>query len=233
MAEPFESAHERWLQSHLEGRTGERRGRLTRKRYAETLFLRQVWWPLFGSFDALHPEYEVADWRGRSYFADFVWLPGSGEKLVFEVKGFGPHVTEMDRRGYCEELNRETFLQGLGYRVISIPHDDVASRPDVVQSLLRMVLSRFQPIRKSRARPSLIEREIMLLAFSCAGVLRGVDVATHLDVSHRTAVRYLQRLCEKGVLEALRNGAKGERVTEYRVIKEKQGLLGLWQWDEG
>ncbi|WP_309120804.1 hypothetical protein [Paenibacillus sp.] len=224
MAEKFESAHERWLQSHLDRRTGERRGRLARKRYAETLFLRQVWWPLFGSFDALHPEYEVADWRGRSYFADFVWLPGSGEKLVFEVKGFGPHVTEMDRRGYCEELNRETFLQGLGYRVVSIPHDDVASRPDVVQSLLRMVLSRFRAAGEPVTRSRWMEKEILLLARSQLGTIRPLDVERHLKVNHRTAVRQLKDMCESGWLRPVRNGSNGERIVRYELAK-----LEIWE----
>ena len=64
------------MERHLSARSGERQGRLKRGHgHAEQLFLHNVWWPLRGDFGDLHPEYEVLDWRGRSYFADFAYLP--------------------------------------------------------------------------------------------------------------------------------------------------------------
>ncbi|MOA03382.1 hypothetical protein D3C78_1228860 [compost metagenome] len=90
-----------------------RRERLIRgKRHGETLFLRNVWWPLFECFDDLHPEYEIPDWRGRSYFGDFAYLPDP-LKFMIEIKGYGPHVRDMDRVKYTHELNRELYLQSL------------------------------------------------------------------------------------------------------------------------
>ncbi|HZG75113.1 MAG TPA: hypothetical protein VEZ72_04590 [Paenibacillus sp.] len=172
----FETAHEAWLQSHIERRTGERRARLLQKRYAETLFLRKVWWPIFGSFEGLHPEYEVLDWRGRPYYADFVWVWGT-VRIVIEVKGYGPHVEQMERKKYCEELNRETFMHGAGLLVISVPHDDVERRPEVIESLLRMVLSRYRSEDAPVSRIQLAEREIVLLAHTLGGAVRPIDVA--------------------------------------------------------
>lgn len=63
----FEQSYEEFIHRHLSGRSGERKGRLERgHRYAEALFLRNVWWPFRGDFSDLHPEYEVLDWRVRS-----------------------------------------------------------------------------------------------------------------------------------------------------------------------
>lgn len=94
----FEKSHADFIQNHLQRRTGERRGRLERgHREAERLFCRNIWWPLQGDFDDLHPEFEVLDWRGLSYFCDFVWLTRT-VKLIIEIKGFGPHVRDMDRQ---------------------------------------------------------------------------------------------------------------------------------------
>ncbi|SDO00372.1 hypothetical protein SAMN04487897_10740 [Paenibacillus sp. yr247] len=60
----FEKAHQAFLERHLHLRTGERKGRLLRgHNYAEKLLLQNVWWPLFGSLDQLHPEYEIYDWN--------------------------------------------------------------------------------------------------------------------------------------------------------------------------
>lgn len=73
----YEQAHEAFIEKHLASRNGERRGRLERgHRHAEEMFLQNVWWPLRGDFNDLHPEYEVLDWRGRSYFADYAFCRG-------------------------------------------------------------------------------------------------------------------------------------------------------------
>ena len=83
MAMGFEAAHSDFIQNHIIQRTGERRGRLERgHREAEMLFCRNVWWPLRGNFNDLHPEFEVLDWRGISYFCDFAWLPGYVKLII-------------------------------------------------------------------------------------------------------------------------------------------------------
>ncbi len=93
----FEVSYEAFMQHHLQSRNGERKGRLERGHLeAEKLFCQRVWWELRGNFDGLHPEYEVIDWRGKSYFCDFAWLTPH-VKLLIEIKGFGPHVRDMDR----------------------------------------------------------------------------------------------------------------------------------------
>ncbi|WP_106769476.1 hypothetical protein [Paenibacillus faecalis] len=213
----FEATHARWIDAHLAQRTGERKGRLERgHQHGETLFLRNVWWPLVGNFDQLHPEYEVLDWRGRSYFADFAWLPGH-VKMIWEIKGYGPHVRDMDRKKYCNELNREIFLQSLGFRVVSFAYDDVNQRPELCITLLRMLLSRYQPRHAPVQMESVIQKEIILLAFSLARPLRPIDVQTHLSINHRTAVRHLQSLCAVGWFKPLNR--QGTRVRQYVLTR--------------
>ncbi|MFD1772506.1 DUF559 domain-containing protein [Paenibacillus rhizophilus] len=156
-----EEAHAAFIEYHLQSRTGERKGRLKRgHRDAEKLFCRSIWWPLQGNFNNLHPEYEVLDWRGLSYFCDFAWLTPFA-KLIIEIKGFGPHVTDMDRKKYCNELNRETFLTAMGFQVISFAYDDVAHHPERTITLLRMVLSRYQSETSPVNLNSVAEREII------------------------------------------------------------------------
>ncbi|MEJ8306433.1 DUF559 domain-containing protein [Saccharibacillus sacchari] len=148
----FENMHEQFLSRHLQERSGERQDRLRRgHREAEKLFCRNVWWPLQKNFDHLHPEYEVTDWRGLNYFCDFVWMTPYA-KLAIEIKGFGPHVQDMDRRSYCRELNRETFLTAIGFQVISFAYDDVSQRPELCMTLLRMVLGRYRANEESGGR---------------------------------------------------------------------------------
>jgi hypothetical protein len=57
----FEWLYASFIANHAALRSGERKGRLLRGHaYAEKLFLQQVWAPLFGNFDNLHPEYEIS-----------------------------------------------------------------------------------------------------------------------------------------------------------------------------
>lgn len=221
----YEQAYEAYLARHLVSRTGERRGRLERgDRHAEGLFLRNVWWPLMGDFSDLHPEYEVLDWRGRSYFADFAFLPGA-VKLLFEIKGYASHVRDMDRQKYCNELNRETFLYGMGYQVISFAYDDVHQRPELCITLLRLALSRYQIVDAPRGRALLTEKEIIRLVIRQAGVVRPKDVADYFNLDPKTVRVMLMKLCEKGWLTPVKRGI-GVKNVGYKLARDV-----LYYWD--
>jgi hypothetical protein len=124
----------------------------------------------------------------------------------------------MDRKKYCNELNRETFLSAIGFQVISFAFDDVAQRPDLCITLLRMVLGRY--LSSAPGLKSAAEREIVRLACALARPLRPVDVEKHLGISHRTSVRTLQSLCGKGVFSPV-TGANGKHVVRY-VLQPKR-----------
>ncbi|MGG1552172.1 DUF559 domain-containing protein [Paenibacillus ferrarius] len=215
----FRNDHEAWITRHKTSRSGERRGRLERGHlHGETSFLRDVWWPVCGNLEDLHPEYEVMDWRGRSYFADFMWKP-PGAQLIIEIKGYAAHVRDMDRSKYCHELNRETFLHAMGYPVISFAYDDVEQRPELCQSLLRMVLSRYLPNSSAASRPVMAEKELLRLAVQQASCIRPVDVSRHFGIDHRTAVGMLKKLSAKGLLLPIERG-KTSRVMQYALTQE-------------
>jgi hypothetical protein len=219
-AKGYESAREGWLSSHIGRRSGERRGRLERGHaHGESLFLRNVWWAMRGMFEDLHPEYEVPDRRGRSYYADYAWLPFDGAvKLLIEIKGYGAHVRDMDRQKYCNELNRETFLKAMGYAVISFAYDDVEQRPELCIQLLRMVLSRYEPAKAPVSRGILAEKEIIRLAIHKCGSIRPKDVQEHYEVNVRTAMQMLKKLQDKGWLVPVQ-GAGGKRTVRYELAR--------------
>jgi hypothetical protein len=115
----------------------------------------------------------------------------------------------MDRKRYCDELNRELFLQSLGFRVVSFAYDDVAHRPVLCATLLRMLLGRYQAVAAPVGRSALMEKEVIRLAVQLARPIRPIDVEKHFAVSHRTAVSWLAALRAKGWLHPMRN-ATGE-----------------------
>lgn len=221
----YEQAHEAFIEKHLASRNGERRGRLERgHRHAEEMFLQNVWWPLRGDFNDLHPEYEVLDWRGRSYFADYAFLPGP-IKLLFEIKGYAAHVRDMDRLKYCNELNRETFLYGMGYQVISFAYDDVEQRPELCITLLRVVLSRYLIVDAPHGKLLFAEKEIMRLVVRQAGTVRPKDVAEYFALDPKTVRLMLMKLCEKGWLTPVTRGI-GVKYVEYKLARDV-----LYYWD--
>lgn len=221
----YEQAHEAFIEKHLASRNGERRGRLERgHRHAEEMFLQNVWWPLRGDFNDLHPEYEVLDWRGRSYFADYAFLPGP-IKLLFEIKGYAAHVRDMDRLKYCNELNRETFLYGMGYQVISFAYDDVEQRPELCITLLRVVLSRYLIVDAPHGKLLFAEKEIMRLVVRRAGTVRPKDVADYFALDPKTVRLMLMKLCEKGWLTPVTRGI-GVKYVEYKLARDV-----LYYWD--
>lgn len=217
----FEQAYDKFLRFHLASRSGERRGRLERgHQHGEMTFLAQVWWPLQGGFDGLHPEYEVQDWRGRSYFGDFAYFTGP-YRFIIEIKGYGPHVRDMDRKRYCDELNRELFLQAMGYRVISFAYDDVAERPEQCMMLLRMLLNRFRPAAAPAGPALLLEKEVLRYATALARPVRPVDLQKHMNVDHRTAVKYLAALKQKGWFTPVYAGARIMRYELKHMVWEQ------------
>lgn len=212
----FEAMHEQWLRSHLNRRTGERKNRLLRGHgHSEKLFLKRVWWPLFGHFAHLHPEYEVTDWRGQPYFLDFAWIRGQC-RFAFEIKGYGPHVQNTDRIRYRRELNRETFLQSLGFRVVNIPYDDLEENPEITKFLLKSLLAPYITSEEN-GKYTLAEREILKFAMLAGRPIRPSEIVRELSINYRTAVKVLQKLCDRGKLRPIVSSMSG-RVTRYEWV---------------
>lgn len=217
----FAEEHSKWLSDHKKRRKGERLDRLERgHRHGEQLFVERVWWPIFGHMDDLHPEYEVLDYRGRPYFVDLVWKPGV-VKFAIEVKGYGPHVQNTDRTRYRQELNRETYLQIAGYRVVSVPYDDLESAPELIVSLFKSLLAPSLLMNKqedgANHRYCRLERDILRMAAHTDGLIRPVDLVNELGLNPRTVRKYMSALCEKGKFRpVLAEGST--RVCRYEYI---------------
>lgn len=214
----FEDAHEEWLKFHLKQRTGERKDRLKRGHsYGETLFLQKIWWPIVGSFNDLHPEYEVADWRGTRFFVDLMLCVGD-VRIAFEIKGYGPHVEQADRTRYRRELNRELFLQAFGVKVVSVAVDELEQNADLVKSFVKMIILPYMGRREGIVSlESRMESEIIRLSIINGKVIRPIDVVNHLELCQNTAIKYLQQLSFKGKLRAIPSG-KTKRVNKYEYV---------------
>lgn len=216
----FVSEHENWLNHHLARRTGERLDALRRGHgYGNRLFVEKVWWGLVGHFLGLHPEYEVRDWQGRSYFVDFMWRVGD-VRIVFEIMDYGSHGT--DRTKYRRDLNRGLFLQSQDYILYYIALDELKENPGLVQSFLRSMLAPYLTAMNARTGAirrlySRTERDLMQLAIRHNRVIRPTQAAKELELHKITVIKICRELVDKGKLRAVTRGVAG-RVMYYEYI---------------
>jgi hypothetical protein len=222
----FSEEYNKWLEHHTQRRSGERKSRLERGHgHGERMFLERIWWPIFGNLNDLHPEYEVSDWRGRPYFIDFAWMPGQC-KFALEVKGYGPHVQNTDRIRYRHELDRETFLQILGFRVVSIPYDNLEAEPKLTINLLKSLFSPYMAVGLRDYTYTRIERETLLIALRLNRPIRPADLVKELEINRRTARFCLKSLCNKDKFRPILTG-KETKVVRYEFVRS---FTDDWIW---
>lgn len=218
----FEREHAAFIEKHAACRNGERKGRLLRGHgYGEKLLLQNVWWPVFGNFDHLHPEYEVYDRNRKSYFLDLAFTPPFG-LFNIECHGFQSHIKDMDREKFSYSLNRDTFLTALGWKMIHFSFDDIKDRPEICRSLLQLVIGPYL-LNKDSAGPALkIEKDLLLLAWKLGRPIRPKDVCDEWRINFRTSRKLLISLSEKGWLKPI---SKGKTVRYYELQPNTLNLL--------
>lgn len=156
-------------------------------------------------------------------------LCGNGEiKVAIEVKGYGPHVQQIDRTRYRQELNRETYLQIAGYQVVAVPYDDLESASDLTISLFKSLLAPSLLINTDELEHhyTRLERDIMRAVVRWNGMIRPVDLANGLRVHPRTIRKSLTRLCEKGKLRPV-PASGSSRICRYEYVPSIMNN-GLW-----
>lgn len=212
--------HERWIKRHAALRKGERLDALKRGHgYGNQLFAEQIWWPLVGHFLGLHPEYEVKDWRGRSYFVDFMWLVGS-MRIVFEIMDYGSHGT--DRTKYRQDMNRGLYLQAQDCLVYCISLDELKENPSFVLSVLRSIIAPYLAAVNGgtgvvERQYGKIERELMRAAIRNNRIVRPIEAARELELNNHTVIKYCRQLVQKGKFRAVERG-DAKRVNYYEYI---------------
>lgn len=215
----FGEVHERWIREHQKRRSGERLRRLNEGHaYAEKWFAETVWWPAFGSFDQLHPEYEVFDFKDGSRFLDFAYIQG-GVRICIEIDGFGPHRRDIDRRQFSDELTRQNHLVVDGWIVIRFSYDDVKEKPRHCQQLLLQLMGRLVgDQRKTGADLTLLEKEAVRMAFRQNGVTP-VELFRHLGMGRRKGMQLIDGLLEK---KWFIPASGSQRIRLYRLNGDRQ-----------
>jgi len=216
-----ERAYREWILKHRELRepTSERRRRLVeRDDHGEQLFAIDIWWQVLGSFEHLHPEYEVNDYRDGSRFLDFAYIRHPF-RISIEIDGFGPHQKNASRRRFSDDRFRQNQLVLDNWIVVRFSYDDLRERPRQCQQYIQQLLGKLYGLGRadalhlqlpSSARELLrwAQRRESVAAFSPK------DVEKMLGVSHCTALKYLKQLFQQGLVE---QASGGKRIRTYRL----------------
>jgi hypothetical protein len=209
----FEKAYQLWIESHLNRREGERKRRLLDgHRHAEKLFLQNVWWPAVGRLDHLHPEYQVYDLSNHFRFIDFAYIQ-SFFKIAFEVDGYGPHMKQISRRQFSDELLRQSFMAATGWIVLRFSYDDVADNPMACIHLIRLMMGRFYGTPESQNLLP-IEKEVIRTMIRQARPITPKEVSDEFKMDPRTTYKILKQLLDKQWIRP----AKGtKRIRSYHL----------------
>lgn len=212
--------YEEWLQKHTKRRRGERLRRLKEGHgHAEKLFVETVWLPAIGSFERLHPEYEVFDFKDGSRFLDFAYIHGQ-LRICIEIDGYGSHRRDADRRQFADELNRQNHLVIDGWRVIRFAYDDVREKPRQCQQILQQLFGRLFGIgTKTEEELTVLEREAIRVAIRQSGIVKPGALFEYLGVGRRKGNKLVDSLIRKKWFSPL-SGTK--RIGAYRLNGDRR-----------
>lgn len=193
----FTQLHQEWLDEHTRGRTGEARRRLIAGHaYAEQAMLERVWFPAFGNFHFLQPEYEVRDYVDGARFLDFAYIRG-GIRIAIEIDPYGTHYAKLDRRQYSNQWVRHMHLTIDGWIIIRISLDDIMERPRLWQQLLQQLIGRLFGNAPTDYELGAEERDILRLALRLDCPIKLSDVRELLRCGYDRARHHLSALEDK------------------------------------
>ncbi|MBD8071616.1 DNA-binding response regulator [Bacillus sp. PS06] len=213
----FEEEYLDFLNAHLQVRSGERLRRLEEGHsQAEMLFLKQVWWPIFFQFKYLHPEYEVDDFKDGKRYLDFAYIR-PGIRICIEVDGYGPHLRNISRWQFSDNLERQNQLVIDGWTVIRFSYDQVNEKPRRCQQIVQQVIGRWLGDELDESSLTIFEKEVIRIAVRKGVAISPKEVEKYLKLSDKTVRKVLSQLVEKRILIPA-SGIK--RVRSYRLADQ-------------
>ncbi|MDU2240045.1 MAG: DNA-binding response regulator [Paenibacillus sp.] len=193
----FKETYAQWLGEHLSNREGESERRLRDGHgHAEELFAEKVWWPAFGHWQHLHPEYEVTDFKDGYRYLDFAYLR-AGLQLAIEIDGYGPHLRNISRIQFADQCRRQNDLILDGWKILRFTYDDVNDRPRYCQQTLQQFMGRWLGEERQVVQADYQEKEILRLFLRMGGPVTPGDISQSMGVGTKTAQKWLRQLTEK------------------------------------
>jgi hypothetical protein len=135
----FEKEYQIFMEKHIKVSNGERLKKLKDHGEAEVLFLQKVWWPMFGNFDDLHPEYEVTDFKDGKRYIDFAYIL-SRHKLALEILGYHLHCRDLTRWEFSDSCTRHNHLLIDVWLTVYFSYDQVNGKSRMCEQILHQAM---------------------------------------------------------------------------------------------
>ncbi|MCD9025912.1 DNA-binding response regulator [Cohnella silvisoli] len=212
----FEKAYETWMANQIKISKGERKRRLVElSNHAEKMFALQVWWPSFGNFTGLHPEFEIRDFKDGWRYLDFAYI-SEGLRICIEIDSYGTHWRDVNRDQFSDHLMRQNHLVIDGWLVLRFSYDNIVDKPRQCQQILQQLLGRWRGT-SNLSRLALTPTEKTIYDLGCARTepLTPTITASTLGMHRKTAAKHLRILVEKGLMQPIETSSS--RVVRYKV----------------
>ncbi|MEH7179198.1 DNA-binding response regulator [Neobacillus vireti] len=164
-------------------------------------------------FQISHPEYEVDDFKDGKRYLDFAYIRPA-IRICLEVDGYGPHLKNISRWKFSDNLERQNQLVIDGWTVIRFSYDQVNEKPRRCQQIVQQVIGRWVSDELDQAALSLLEKEVLRLAIRKGEEISPIEVEKYLNLSDKTVKNILSQLVDKKMLIPA-SGTK--RIRSYRL----------------
>jgi hypothetical protein len=211
----FEEAYRKYIEKNTKGRRGERlRKVMEGKGHTIKLFLEYVWWPAFGNFEDLQPEFEISDFKDGLRYIDFAFFIFAF-RIAIEIDDYGTHIQKASRWQHSDHCLRQNHLTIDGWKILRFTYDDIKDRPRMCMQIIQQLIGKLsgtQIIPHNQITTK--EKEILSLGLRLNRNMTPADVCSLLNIENQTARKTLHKLIEKSLL--IPGGDGNKRIKCYR-----------------
>ncbi len=215
MASNFEKAYVKWLEMHKAAASGERLRRLIKRHgYGEKLLLEQGWWPVLGTLEHLHPEYELIGINGERYFIDIAFIRDP-KSTASEADSFSYHARDIDRDQFSRALDRQNEIVLSDWNILRFSIDKLKDNPEACQNTIRRMLICWYGKEDEILRNlNIYQRELVRVAIRSSTPFSAADARQILGKKDNFTRSTLQSLIHMNILEA---ASGNQRIHRYRL----------------
>lgn len=211
----FDEAYRLFIEDHASRRRADRLQALRKLHgHSEEVFLKNVWWGMFGNFNGLHPQYEVYDFRDGRRYLDFAYI-GKFYKVAIEIDDFGSHGKHASAMKFSDDRMRQNHLVLDRWEVVRFSYHHITQQPRACQQVLQQligVLSGF-----NREKLSVVDQEVIRFGLQHDGVINFGRLCAHLGQSAKTTRMRLEGLMRKELMIPL---GGPQRIHNYKLVYE-------------
>ena len=215
----FEKQYATWLEKHKAAASGEQLRRLVKKHgFGEKLLLEQAFWPVLGSLDLLHPEYEIIGSNGERYFIDIAYIRNP-KSTAIEADGYNPHARDIDRDQFSRALDRQNEIVLADWNILRFSIDKLKDNPvDCQRTVRKMLVNWYGEEHPFMQGLNIYQRELMRMAIRSSVLISVEEASSLLNKKERFTRETLQSLVKLNLFEA----ASGtSRIHKYRLSSSR------------